>query len=166
TPPDTLVIARDIGTIFSLDPQEAFEIASGDVLNALYLRLVRHDPAEFKRFVPGVAQTWEQSDDGREVRFRIREGLKFQSGNPVTAADAEFSLRRGILLGKQSSIILRQFGWTKDNVAKMVRAEGDVLTLAFEKPYPLDLVLSALSTAIASVVDSKLVQSHERNGDL
>ncbi|MFP5404844.1 MAG: ABC transporter substrate-binding protein [Gammaproteobacteria bacterium] len=166
TPPDTLVIARDIGTLLSLDPQEAFEIASGNTLNNLYLRLVMHDPRDYQKIVPGVAQRWQASSDGKQVVFDIRPGLKFQSGAPVTAEDAAFSLHRGILMGKPSSIILRQFGWTRDNVEQLVRAEGDKLVVSFEQPYPVDLVLSALSTAIASVVDRKEVLAHQRNGDL
>lgn len=166
TPPDTLVIARDIGTIISLDPQEAFEIASGDALNNLYLRLVRHDPAHFGKIIAGVAESWTAAPDGKQVSFKIRSGLKFQSGNPVTAEDAEFSLRRGILLGKSPSIILRQFGWSKDNVEKHVRAQGDQLVLTFDQPYSVDLVLNSLAAAIGSVVDKKLVMANEQNGDL
>lgn len=166
TPADTLVIARDIGTIISLDPQEAFEIAPGDTLNNLYLRLVQHDPRDFKKIVAGVAESWKATPDGLGITFKIKSGLKFQSGNPVTAEDAEFSLRRGILLGKSPSIILRQFGWAKDNVEKHIRAQGDQLVLTFDKPYSVDLMLSALSAAIASVVDKKLVLSNEVNGDL
>lgn len=166
TPADTLVIARDIGTIISLDPQEAFEIAPGDTLNNLYLRLVQHDPRDFKKIIPGVAESWQASADGMQIIFKIKAGLKFQSGNPVTAEDAAFSLRRGILLGKPPSIILRQFGWAKDNVEQQVRAEGDQLILTFTKPYSTDLMLSALSAAIASVVDKKLVMANEQNGDL
>lgn len=166
TPPDTLVIARDIGTIISLDPQEAFEIAPGDTLNNLYLRLVQHDPRDFKKIIPGVAESWQATADGRQITFKIRAGLKFQSGNPVTAEDAAFSLRRGIQLGKPPSIILRQFGWAKDNVEQHVRAEGDQLILTFDKPYSTDLLLSSLSAAVASVVDKKLVMANEQNGDL
>ena len=166
TPADTLVIARDIGTIISLDPQEAFEIAPGDTLNNLYLRLVQHDPRDFKKIIPGVAESWQASADGLQIIFKIKSGLKFQSGNPVTAEDAAFSLRRGILLGKPPSIILRQFGWNKENVEQHVRAEGDQLTLTFDKPYSKDLMLSALSAAVASVVDKKLVMANEQNGDL
>lgn len=166
TPPDTLVIARDIGTILSLDPQEAFEIASGDTLNNLYLRLVRHDPRDFSKIVPGVAESWQQAADGKQMTFRIRTDLKFQSGNPVTAEDAAFSLRRGILLAKPPAIILRQFGWTKDNVERLVRAEGGNLVLSFEKPYSKDLILSALAAAVASVVDMKVVLANQKNGDL
>lgn len=166
TPADTLVIARDISAFLSLDPQEAFEIASGDSLNNLYLRLVQHDPADFSKIVPGAAQSWESSADGRQMVFHIRPGLKFQSGNPLTAEDAAFSLQRGILLDRQPAIILKQFGWTRENVKERVRADGDRLVLDFEKPYATDLVLSALSAAIASVVDRKLVLSNEKNGDL
>lgn len=166
TPADTLVIARDIATILSLDPQEVFEIAPGDAVNSLYLRLVQHDPLDFEKIIPGAAQSWEAAPDGKQITFQIRADLKFQSGNPLTAEDAAFSLQRGILLDKQSAIILRQFGWTKDNVKKHVRAEGDKVILTFDKPYATDLVLSALSASIASVVDKKLVLANERNGDL
>lgn len=165
TPADTLVIARDIGVFLSLDPQEAFEIHSGDTLNNLYLRLVRHDPAQFGKIVPGVAESWTATPDGKQVTFKIRPGLKFQSGNPITAEDAEFSIRRGILLGKAPSIILRQFGWTKDNVEKLVRAEGDRLVLTFEQPYATELLLNSLAAVIGSVVDKKTVMANAKDGD-
>lgn len=165
TPPDTLIIARDIGTFITLDPQEAFEIASGDTLNNLYLRLVQHDPRDYMKIIPGAAGSWQATPDGKQIVFKIMAGLKFQSGDPVTADDAAFSLRRGIQMGKPPSIILRQFGWVKDNVEQHVRAEGDQLILTFDQPYSNDLILSALSAAIGSVVDKKLVMANERNGD-
>lgn len=166
TPANTLVIARDLGMFYSLDPQEAFEFASGDILNNLYLRLVQHDPKDFRKIIAGAAESWQASSDGRQVVFKIRPGLKFQSGNALSAEDAAFSLRRGIQLGKPPSIILSQFGWTRDNVVQKVRAEGEQLIVSFDRPYATDLVLSALSAAIASVVDSKLVMAHESQGDL
>lgn len=166
TPADTLVIARNLTAFLSLDPQEAFEIASGDTLNNLYLRLVQHDPLDFSKIVPGVAESWKAAPDGKQIVFQIRKDLKFQSGNPVTAGDAAFSLQRGILLDKQPAIILRTLGWTKDNVKERVRADGDKLVLTFDKPYSTDMILSVLSAAIASVVDEKLVMANERNGDL
>ena len=166
TPKDTLVIARDISSFLTLDPQEAFEIASGDSLNNLYLRLVQHDPLDFSKIIPGAAQSWFASPDGKQITFTMAPGLKFQSGNPLTADDAAFSLQRGILLDKQPAIILKQFGWTRDNVKERVRAEGDKLILSFEQPFATDLLLSALSATIASVVDKKTVLANAKNGDL
>ncbi len=166
TPADTLVIARNISDYISLDPQEAFEISSGDTLNNLYLRLVQHDPMDFSKIVPGAAASWEASPDGKQITFKIRPGLKFVSGNPLTAADAAFSLHRGILLDKQPAIILKQFGWTRDNVKERVKADSDKLVLSFDEPYPTNLILSALSAAIASVVDQKTVMANDKGGDL
>lgn len=166
TPADTLVIARDLSTVLSLDPQEAFEVAPGDAINSLYLRLVQHEPQDFSKIIPGVAESWEAAEDGKQIVFKIRSGLKFQSGNPIRAEDAAFSLQRGILLDKQPAIILRQFGWTKDNVKERVKADGDQLVLTFDEPFSTDLILSALSAGIASVVDSQLVMANDRDGDL
>lgn len=166
TPADTLVIARDLNTFLTLDPQEAFEIASGDTLNNLYLRLVQHDPLDFAKIVPGAAKSWDADADGKRIVFHIRDDIKFQSGNPLTAEDAAFSLQRGVLLDKQSAILLRQFGWTSENVKERVRSEGNDLIVTFDKPFATELVLSTLSAAIASVVDKKVVMSHEKSGDL
>ena len=166
TPKDTLIVARNLSTFLSMDPQEAFEISSGNTLNALYLRLVQHDPTDFNQIIPGVAKSWDQDSNGKQITFQIRDDLVFQSGNPVTAEDAEFSLQRGILMDKQAAIILRQLGWNKDNVKQHVRADGNQLVLTFDEPYAIDLVLSALSAAIGSVVDKKVVLANEKDGDM
>jgi peptide/nickel transport system substrate-binding protein len=100
------------------------------------------------------------------MTFQIASGLVFESGRPVTAEDAAFSLQRGILLGKTPSFITRQFGWTRDNVREMVRADGATLVLRFARPYAPDLVLSAMTAGIASIVDRVEVMAHEKDGDL
>ncbi|MSP00435.1 MAG: ABC transporter substrate-binding protein [Acetobacteraceae bacterium] len=43
---------------------------------------------------PGVAERWELSEDGLTWTFHIRPGQKFHNGDPLTAHDAQFSLRR------------------------------------------------------------------------
>jgi peptide/nickel transport system substrate-binding protein len=165
-PADTLLIARNIDDTLTLDPQEAFEISCGDPLNNLYMRLVGRDSKDLSTPAPGVAASWTQAADGRSMVFHIRTDLVFQSGRPVTAEDAAFSLQRGILLAKTPAFIIRQFGWTKDNVRDMVRADGGNLALSFARPIAIDLALGALTAAIASVVDKQEVLAHEKDGDL
>ncbi len=41
-----------------------------------------------------AAESWEQSDDGLTWTFRLREGLKFSDGHPLTAEDYVFALER------------------------------------------------------------------------
>lgn len=46
------------------------------------------------KLVPGLAEGWEASPDGRELTFRIREEAVWEDGSPVSAADAVFTIGR------------------------------------------------------------------------
>lgn len=46
--------------------------------------------------VPGLAESWEMSDDNMSVTFKIREGVKFHNGDTLLADDVAFSLNRVI----------------------------------------------------------------------
>ena len=63
------------------------------ILN-LHDPLVRRDPDG--NVVPGLAETWEVSDDGMSITFHLQEGVKFQDGSGLTAEDVAFSLNRAI----------------------------------------------------------------------
>lgn len=56
----------------------------------LYDTLV--EEAGISHFVPGLAESWEISDDGLVWTFKIREGVKFHDGTPCTAEDVAWSL--------------------------------------------------------------------------
>lgn len=166
SPPDTVIIARNLDTTYTFDPQEFYEIAPSEIVNSLYVRLITLDNETFSKIVPGAAKSWSVSDDGLTYTFKIDGSQKFQSGRPVTAEDAAFSLQRGILRGTPQTFILSQFGWTKDNVKEKVLVDGGDLVIKLDKRYARDLVLNALTTGIASIVDKTEVLSHEKDGDL
>jgi ABC-type oligopeptide transport system substrate-binding subunit len=46
--------------------------------------------------VPGVAESWELSDDGLTWTFHLRKDAKWSDGSPVTAHDFEYGLKRGL----------------------------------------------------------------------
>ena len=48
--------------------------------------------AGISRYVPGLAESWSVSKDGREWTFTIREGVTFHDGTPCTAEDIAWSL--------------------------------------------------------------------------
>ena len=56
----------------------------------LYDTLV--EEAGISNFVPGLAESWEVSDDGLVWTFKIREGVTFHDGTPCTAEDVAWSL--------------------------------------------------------------------------
>ncbi len=167
TPPNILVIATSIDDIVSLDPQESFEFSGSDILNNLYGSLVSFDPSDFsKGYVPDIAESWEVSEDGRVFTFTIREGLSFSSGNPVTARDVEFSLRRAVGMAKTPSFILTQFGFTPENMAETLVALDDrTFQLTTDKTYAESFVLNCLTATIAYIVDSETVKANEVDGD-
>lgn len=45
-------------------------------------------------YEPGVAETWDVSDDGLTYTFHLRDNAKWSDGKPVTAKDFEYSWRR------------------------------------------------------------------------
>jgi peptide/nickel transport system substrate-binding protein len=167
TPADILVIASRIDDLISLDPQESFEFSGSDIANNLYGSLVSFDPADLsKGYQPEIAESWEVSGDGRVFTFKIRPGLTFTSGNPVTARDAEFSLRRAVAMEKTPSFILTQFGFTKDNMGDTLKALDDsTFQLTTDKKYATSFVLNCLTATISYIVDAETVKANEVDGD-
>ncbi len=165
TPADTLVIADAIDDIVSLDPGEAYEFSGLDVVNNVYDGLIELDPTKPGELQPGLAESWDVSDDGMTFTFKMKSGMTFSSGNPVRAEDAAFSLQRAVKLNKSPAFILNQFGWTAENVDSMVTADGDVLTLKVDKAYAPTFLYNCLTAGVASIVDKETVMANEANGD-
>lgn len=167
TPPDSLVIATQIDDLVSLDPAEIFEFSGADAANNIYDTLVAFDPRDLGPLVGGIAESWSLDPDGRTYRFKLREGLRFHSGNPVTAEDAVFSLRRAILLQQTPSFILAQFGFTAENLDETITSDGPLtVTLRVDKPYAPSFFLTCLTATIGAVVDKRTVLANEQDGDL
>ena len=166
TPADALVVAATIDDIISLDPAQSFEFSGNDVTQNLYSRLVDFDPLALdKGFQPSLAESWEVSEDGKTITFTMKEGITFQSGNPVRAEDAAWSLQRAVKLDKSPAFILTQFGLTPDNVEEMVKADGNKLSITMDQPYAQSFVLNCLTASVASVVDKELALQHVEGDD-
>ena len=167
TPANTFVLAKNIDDIISLDPAEVFEFSGGEVIANVYDRITMFEPEDLETLVGGVAESWEISEDGSTFTFKIRDGLTFHSGNPVTAEDAAFSLQRVVILDKSPAFILTQFGWNADNVNELVKALDDsTLQIKVTEPFAPSLVLNALQAGVGSVIDKKTALAHEQDGDL
>ncbi len=167
TPDNMLVIANRIDDITTLDPAQSFEFAGSDVNRNIYSKLVGFDPADLTGgYIPALAESWTVSEDGKTITFTMREGVTFESGNPVTAKDAEYSLRRAVILNKTPSFILTQFGFTAENVGDTIVADGNTLSITTDQRYATSFVLNCLTSTIGSIVDSKVVMANEVDGDM
>ncbi|MCC6717628.1 MAG: ABC transporter substrate-binding protein [Acetobacteraceae bacterium] len=167
TPKDTLVIANQITDIITCDPGECYEIASQILMSRVYDRLVRYEAEDMSKLVGGVAQSWTVSPDAKTYTFKLRPGLKFQSGAPVTAEDMAFSLQRVVLMNKTPAFLFTQLGWTKDNARTLITApDAGTLVFTITEDFAPSLVLNLMSTLAASVVEKKAALAHEKDGDL
>ncbi|RWL91633.1 MAG: ABC transporter substrate-binding protein [Mesorhizobium sp.] len=161
TPADTLVEGFAIDDIISMDPGEAFELSTAEVTGNTYDLLVRLDLSDTSKVKPDLADSWTVSDDGLTYTFKLKPGMKFASGNPITAADVAYSFERAIKLDKSPAFIINQFGISGDNVTEKAKAVDDTtFQFVVDKAYAPSFVLNCLSATVASVVDSKLVKEH------
>jgi oligopeptide transport system substrate-binding protein len=76
----------------TLDPHKTSTVAEAHILRDLLEGLVSHNNKA--EVVPGVAEKWEVSDDGKLYRFSLRANAKWSNGDPVKASDFVFSYRR------------------------------------------------------------------------
>lgn len=167
TPKNTFVMAKDIADIITMDPAEVFELTTGEIIANIYDRIMMFEPEDLQNLVGGVAESYEVSKDGKTITFKIRPGMKFHSGNPVRAEDVAWSLQRVVKLNKTPAFIITQFGWTAENVDSLVKAvDSSHMQITITEDFSPGLVLNAMSAGVASVVDMKLVMSHEKDGDL
>ena len=165
-PADLFVMAMRLDDVISLDPAETFEFTGAEVSANIYERLLYFDNADVTKIEGGVADRWSVSSDGRRFTFHIRPGMTFHSGNPVTAADAVYSLRRVIRLNLAPAFILAQFGLTPENVDSRVFApDAETLVIETGRAYSPAFFYACLTANVASIVDSKLVESHAEGGD-
>ena len=75
------------------DPSSAPpQITPFGMLYAIHDALVRPYPGE--KMGPSLAQSWQESEDGLTYEFKLRPGLKFHNGDPITTEDVKFSFER------------------------------------------------------------------------
>ena len=168
TPADMLVVADRIDDVKTLDPAESFEFSGSDISRNVYEKLVNFNPLDLDAgFGPQLAESWTLSEDGRTITFTMAGGHYFASGREVTAKDAEFSLRRAVLLNKTPSFILTQFGFAPDNIEKTIVAPDDrTLIVSLDKTYALSFVLNCLTSTIGGIVDRETVMANAVDGDM
>src|SRR6266849_10617188 len=82
----------NLGEPETLDPHKTSTTIESNVLRNLFEGLVVQDPKG--DVAPGVAETWPVSADGMTYTFNLRANAKWSNGDPVTARDFVFSLRR------------------------------------------------------------------------
>lgn len=167
TPADQLIVATTMSNILTLDPATITGRETVQVLNNVYDTLVILSP-EDRSIQPRLAESWEISEDRMSIRFTLRADARFASGNPVTAQDVVWSLKRLMTLNLAQASFLKSRGFTADAADTLFVAEDDrTFVMTLPKPDDPALILMVLAqSGPGSILDSKTVLANEKDGDL
>ena len=135
-----------------LDPHLSTSVAAHNILSALLEGLVSEDPKSLKP-LPGMAKSWEISEDAKTYTFTLRQNGRWSNGDPVTAHDFAYSFRRILNpnLGSQYASMLYPLknassyhqghkAWEEAEVGVAV-LDDFTLQLTLENPVPYFLQL-------------------------
>lgn len=122
----------------SLDPMRISDPGAVLVARQLYEGLTSWDPA-LEKVRPAAAESWRASPDGRTFVFKLRQGMTFHDGSPVTARDFDYAFDRIALRSNASDV-----SYTLDKVVGFdeVNRSGTATHLAgISTPDDLTLVI-------------------------
>lgn len=134
----------------SLDPHRGYTQTTSVVLHATYQTLVTFPDDSAAEILPELATDWTISEDGLQYTFTLNPDAVFSSGNPVTAEDVVFSVKRlNNVAGSPS------FLYGAASVADVVANEDGTVTFTLSAPNPA--FLAYLANDHFSIVDSQVV---------
>lgn len=131
----------------SVDPQTASSVSELLIVRNIYEGLLRKN--ESGAITKGVAESYET--DGLTYTFRLREDAHWQTGDPVTANDFVFALRRAVLPATKSPFVSRLFCIV--NAREIQAGQLDVSELGVTAPDERTLIIT-LSAANESFTDT------------
>ncbi|MGQ9586098.1 MAG: ABC transporter substrate-binding protein [Anaerolineae bacterium] len=148
--PKQLVVAQAVDVV-DMDPARAFSDTYLVIGKAMYDTLTELDVKNPGNYLPGLAEKWEISADGRVYTFHLRQGVKFQSGREMTAEDVKWSLERLKNLQGQPA-------WLMDGVDKV--EAPDKYTVQFTLAQPDASFLARTSVCYMGTLDSEVAKAN------
>ena len=161
----TLVIDRDTSDLISFDPAVLYEFSAVFATHNVYETLVKFEGTDLTTPKPGLATSWDIKDSGSnwDITFKLKSGVKFASGNPLTADDVVYSFQRAIKLNKSPAFLFTDIAGLKSESVKATDATTVVVTMP--KTSSTQTFLVILTFTIGGIVDSKDLKTRETGGD-
>ncbi|HAM39511.1 MAG TPA: peptide-binding protein [Elusimicrobia bacterium] len=85
-------VDSSIGDASYLNPILASDSSSGEINGLIFNGLVKYD--KDIKIVGDLAESWNVSDNGKVIIFKLRKNVKWHDGKPFTAEDVEFTYKR------------------------------------------------------------------------
>jgi peptide/nickel transport system substrate-binding protein len=120
------------------------QITPFGMLYAIHDALVRPYPGQ--KMGPSLAESWQESPDGKTYQFKLRPGLKFHNGDPVTTEDVKFSFER--YRGAGATVL-------KEHVAQVEIVDPLVVRFHLKQPWPDFMTFYGTTASAAGIVVPK-----------
>ncbi|WP_144122955.1 ABC transporter substrate-binding protein [Catellatospora sichuanensis] len=146
---DTLTINTSF-VLKTLDPGRVYEATGVTTTHALYDTLLTFEGSDVGKLVPRLAESYEASADAKTFTFKLRQGVKFSDGTPLTADDVVFSLNR-LKNVKASPAVM---------VSDLTAAKSDDRTVVVTSAKPNPNVPVVLAMSATGVVNAKVAKAN------
>jgi len=125
----------------SLDPHQEQTFATLQPIAPLYSTLLQIDPYAYPNVIGDVASEWKISPEGLTYTFKIRPGIRFHDGSPLTAADVKATYDK-ILFPPAEVRSIR-----KEHYSAIASVETpDASTVVFKLKFPSASLLANLAS--------------------
>ncbi len=153
----TTYVRYDIGEPKTLDPAEAYDSASCDIVNNMYDRLVTYHGNDTLHIYPSLALNWTVASDQLTWTFHLRHDVLFSNGDPMNATDVKYSFNRVITVNSPDSSV----AWILEQCMNLNSTTIiDPYTVQIKLTNTYGGFLALLAFSVASIVDMKTVEAN------
>ncbi len=96
-------VEQTIGDVDTLDPVQAYDTASGQIIENVYENLYGYAGESVTDYEPRLATDYTVSDDNMTFTYTLRDGVTFHSGNAFSCKDVEYSFQRALVVNPADS---------------------------------------------------------------
>jgi peptide/nickel transport system substrate-binding protein len=147
--------------IDSANPFTGIAAVSYEIFQMQYPTLTEYGASDFAT-EPGLAESWSEAPDKKSWTYKIRSGLTWSDGTPLTAKDAAYTFNR-VINGEYEQT---NFGSYVANITKATAPDDTTLVLTVSRPSPImeKLYVYILPEHIWKSIDEKAVKSYKNEG--
>lgn len=172
TPADTIVYAVT-STPPDIDPNSSAQFVESELFTNTMSRLfdfktTERDDGTFVMESEGydpvdgsLAESWEVSDDRKEITIKLRKGVKNHLGHTFDAKDVRYTVDRLLALKGTGTVYLNAIGITKPSNLEVV----DRHNIKFKLDYPAVLFFKMFSIPHLGIMDSVEMKKHAKSDD-
>ena len=105
---DRVLVYGTTEKVSDMDPANAYDFHTWEIFQNIYQGLVSYAPGT-TNLVPGLAESWTSNKAGDEFTFKLRKGVKFGDGTPLTAEVVKWTIDRNAALKGDPSWLITDF---------------------------------------------------------